>query len=72
MMVSDIDVLREAVENNGLYFNPESSKSIADAILGAYNHWDSSRTLSLGNSEFIKQKASKAQYLSKLLRIYNM
>jgi glycosyltransferase involved in cell wall biosynthesis len=72
MMVSDIDVLREAVENNGLYFNPESSKSIADAILGAYNHWDSFRTLSLGNSEFIKQKASKAQYLSKLLRIYNM
>ncbi len=71
MLVSDIEVLQEAVEDRGLYFNPESAKSIADTILGAYENWDSFRSLSLGNSEFIREKASKAQYLNNLLHIYN-
>lgn len=72
MMVSDIDVLREAVEDKGLYFDPENARSIADTILEAYSNWDYFRKLSLGNTDFVKQKASKTQYLSKLQHIYNL
>lgn len=71
IIVSDIEVLKEAVEDQGVYCDPESPKDMADKILGVYNNWGAFRTRSLGNSEFIRQKASKAQYLKSLLHIYN-
>ena len=71
VIVSDIEVLKEAVEDRGVYCDPDSPKDIADKILEVYNNWDAFRNLSLGNSEFIEQKASKAQYLQNLLQIYS-
>ena len=71
IIVSDIEVLREAVEDKGVYCDPESPKDMADKILGVYHNWEAFRARSLGNSEFIKQKASRGQYLKNLLHIYN-
>ena len=71
VMVSNIDVLKEAVENQGLYFDPNSAKNIAEVILEAYHQWDRFRASSAENSQFIAKKASKEQYLKKLLEIYS-
>jgi glycosyltransferase involved in cell wall biosynthesis len=71
ILVSNIEVLREAVEDRGLYFDPHEAKAMANVILHAFANWDQFRELSMGNSEFIKQKTSREQYLKQLLHIYS-
>jgi len=70
VLLSEIAVFKELANDIPVYFDPNNSASIADAIKNTYEHWQHVKSKTRGAKEIIYRKASQEVYVKKLVEIY--
>jgi len=70
-ILSDINVIREVTNSNGIFFNPESIEDCVEKILNfCDNKYNTAELVERGYT-WAKKIAQKSSYLNKLLQYYN-